>query len=305
MFVFSAFALRLYVLADSLRARVSRTLAERDAASQKSSRSSRRPGEPQRRYERRHDAGAAPPRRQAACHGSLDHAPRTQLAYHLSPGDLVVANDAATIPASLRGFHEPSGSVIEIRLAGRASLSIDDVHDFSAIVFGAGDHRTRTEHRMPPPALRTGDALTLGPLKATVTNQLAHPRLVRLSFVGSPDEIWDAIARHGKPIQYAHIDRPLMMWDTWTRVAARPVAFEPPSASFVMLAAIENCTHVGVNPRGWTVGVGWIDQLRVSGCIHTLEFLRRPVAEGGVQASSIVYLSRKWGSRLARSSIVL
>ena len=23
----------------------------------------------------------------------------------------------------------------------------------------------------------------------------------------------------------------------------------------------------GVNPRGWTVGVGWIDQLRVSGCI--------------------------------------
>ena len=43
---------------------------------------------------------------------------------------------------------------------------------------------------------------------------------------------------------------------------------------------------VGVNPRGWTVGVGWIDRLRVSGCIHTLEFLRRPVAEGGVQASS-------------------
>ena len=87
---------------------------------------------------------------------------------------------------------------------------------------------------MPPPALQIGDTLTLGPLKATVTNQLAHPRLVRLSFVGSPDEIWDAIARHGKPIQYAHIDRPLMMWDTWTRVAARPVAFEPPSASFVI-----------------------------------------------------------------------
>ena len=166
--------------------------------------------------------------------GSLYHAPRTQLAHHLSPGDLVVANDAATIPASLSGFHEPSGAAIEIRLAGRASLAIDDVHDFSAIVFGAGDHRTRTEHRMPPPELRIGDALTLGPLKATVTNLLGHPRLVRLCFGGSPDEIWGAIARHGKPIQYAHIDPPLLMWDTWTRVAALPVAFEPPSAGFVI-----------------------------------------------------------------------
>ena len=51
----------------------------------------------------------------------------------------------------------------------------------------------------------------------------------------------------------------------------------------------------GVNPRGWTVGVGWIDRLRVSGCIHTFEFLRRPVAEGGVQASSIVYLLKEVG----------
>ena len=54
-------------------------------------------------------------------------------------------------------------------------------------------------------------------------------------------------------------------------------------------------TQHGVNPRGWTVGVGWIDRLRVSGCIHTLEFLRRPVAEGGVQASSIVYLLKEVG----------
>ena len=43
------------------------------------------------------------------------------------------------------------------------------------------------------------------------------------------------------------------------------------------------------------MGVGWIDRLRVSGCIHTLEFLRRPVAEGGVQASSIVYLLKEVG----------
>ncbi len=166
--------------------------------------------------------------------GRLDHAARTELVQQLSPGDLVVANDAATIPASLAGFHEPSGAPIEIRLAGRRSLAVDDVYNFTAIAFGEGDHRTRTEDRTLPPPLRVGDVLTLGPLQATVTKLLGHPRLVGLSFVGIPDEIWGGIARHGKPIQYAHIDRPLMMWDAWTRVAALPVSFEPPSASFVI-----------------------------------------------------------------------
>ena len=166
--------------------------------------------------------------------GRLEHAARTHLVHHVSPGDLVVANDAATIPASLVGFHEPSGAPIEIRLAGRRSLAVDDVYDFTAIAFGGGDHRTRTEDRTAPPPLRIGNVLTLGPLKATVTKLLGHPRLVGLSFAGTPDEIWGGIARHGKPIQYAHIDRPLMMWDAWTRVAALPVSFEPPSASFVV-----------------------------------------------------------------------
>ena len=166
--------------------------------------------------------------------GRLDHAARTQLVHHLSPGDLVVANDAATIPASLEGFHEPSGAPIEIRLAGRRSLAVNDVYNFTAIAFGGGDHRTRTEDRTAAPPLRIGDVLTLGPLKATVTKLLGHPRLVGLTFGGASDEIWGGIAKHGKPIQYAHIDRPLMMWDAWTRVAALPVSFEPPSASFVI-----------------------------------------------------------------------
>src|SRR6185503_5714559 len=42
------------------------------------------------------------------------------------------------------------------------------------------------------------------------------------------------LARHGRPIQYAHVPTPLAMWDTWTSVAAEPVAFEPPSAGFAL-----------------------------------------------------------------------
>lgn len=166
--------------------------------------------------------------------GTLHHAPRSALADHLRPGDLLVANDAATLPASLRGIYGRTAAEIEIRLAGRRSLEPDDVREWTAVVFGAGDHRTRTENRAPPPPIRPGDRFTLGPLEAIVVHRLGHPRLVQLRFAGTPDLIWDGIARHGRPIQYAHLPAPLALWDVWTAVAAVPVAFEPPSASFVL-----------------------------------------------------------------------
>jgi S-adenosylmethionine:tRNA ribosyltransferase-isomerase len=166
--------------------------------------------------------------------GRIAHRERAHLADVLRAGDLVVANDAATLPASLHGTHEPSGKPIEVRLAGRRTLHVDDVRAFSAIVFGAGDHRTRTEDRAGPPPLHRGDALQLGPLRATVRRTLGHPRLIELRFEGAVDAIWAGIARHGKPVQYAHVLEPLALWDVWTRVAALPVAFEPPSAGFVL-----------------------------------------------------------------------
>ena len=166
--------------------------------------------------------------------GEVVHREREHLADLLRARDLVVANDAATLPASLHGTHEPSGAPIEVRLAGRRSLHGSDVRGFQAIVFGAGDHRTRTEDRALPPPLHAGDGLSLGPLHATVQRGLGHPRLIELRFDGDADAVWAGLARHGRPIQYAHVAQPLAMWDVWTRLAARPVAFEPPSAGFVL-----------------------------------------------------------------------
>ncbi|MGH7247814.1 MAG: S-adenosylmethionine:tRNA ribosyltransferase-isomerase, partial [Pseudomonadota bacterium] len=166
--------------------------------------------------------------------GNIQHAPRTAFVQFLRPGDLVVANDAATLPASLPASHLRSGGEIEVRLAGRRSLDVEDVYQFSAIVLGAGDHRTRTEDRPAPPSLAAGDRLTLGPLSATIECLLGHPRLISLRFRGSPESIWAGLARHGRPIQYAHVPEPLALWDVWTPIAGPPVAFEPPSASFVL-----------------------------------------------------------------------
>lgn len=76
--------------------------------------------------------------------GGIVHAPRAALLHFLRPGDLVIANDAATLPASLQAIHVRSGACIEVRLAGRRSLDVDDVTHFMAIVFGEGDFRMRT-----------------------------------------------------------------------------------------------------------------------------------------------------------------
>jgi S-adenosylmethionine:tRNA ribosyltransferase-isomerase len=234
----------------------------------------------------------------------IGHAPRSAFVEFLRPGDLVVANDAATLPASLRGVHGRTGAPVEVRLAGRPSLAPElagrpslapeDVKRFSAVIFGEGDFHTRTEDRSAPPALSGGDRLVLGPLRATVERTLGHARLVSLLFDGAPDEVWAGLARHGRPIQYAHLHQPLALWDVWTRIAGPPVAFEPPSAGFALdwraLASMrargvefETITHAaGIS----STGDEELDRLlpfdepyRIS--VATAEAVRRVKARGG------------------------
>src|SRR6185312_2161837 len=166
--------------------------------------------------------------------GAITHGPRSGFAELVEPGDLVVANDAATLPASLAGVHESTGAPIEVRLAQRRSLDPEDVHEFVAVVFGAGDHHVRTEDRAPPPGLAPGDALVLGPARAKIVMRLGHPRLVLLRFEGPASGVWAALARHGRPIQYAHLRPDLALWDVWTPIAGAPAAFEAPSAGFAL-----------------------------------------------------------------------
>ena len=165
--------------------------------------------------------------------GQIRDLPRAALIDLIQPGDLVVANDAATIPASLSGIHLPSQRPIEVRLAGVPSL---DPHnrEFSAVVFGEGDFHTRTEDWPQPPSLAAGDRLQMGPLSAKILQLLDHPRLVLLKFDHSRDELWAGLAHHGRPIQYSYVPVPLALWDVWTPIAGPPVAFEPPSAGFAL-----------------------------------------------------------------------
>jgi S-adenosylmethionine:tRNA ribosyltransferase-isomerase len=142
----------------------------------------------------------------------------------LSPGDLLVLNDAATLPASL---WLADGSA-ELRLLGRAEQD----HHFNALSFGAGDLRTPTERRGAPPRFEVGQVLWFdADLSARVTGVDAEePRLLEIALSSAEPELWRALYRVGRPIQYAYIDGQLELWHVQSRFAGRPWAVEPPSA---------------------------------------------------------------------------
>ena len=140
----------------------------------------------------------------------------------LRAGDLVVVNDAATLPASLHGVtrhREP----FELRLT--APIDGTRLH---GVVFGAGDHRTRTEDRSAPPSIALGDRVWLGELAATVIASAG--RRLELGVHARADELWAYVYAAGAPVQYAHRIEPLPLYAVQTGYAARPWAVEMPSA---------------------------------------------------------------------------
>jgi S-adenosylmethionine:tRNA ribosyltransferase-isomerase len=147
----------------------------------------------------------------------------------LAPADLLVLNDSATLPASLRGRANGAGVEVdlELRLAGRRPNGAWD-----AVLFGAGDWRTRTEDRPAPPRVRAGDALALGPELGAVVEAVSpiSPRLLVVRFTAADDVFWPALYRHGRPVQYAYTAGPLELWHTQTSYASRPWSVEAPSA---------------------------------------------------------------------------
>jgi len=147
----------------------------------------------------------------------------------LAAGDLLVVNDAATLPSSLIA-RTVDGAFVEVRLAGES-----DRGGWRAILFGDGDWRTRTEDRLAPPPLRAGDTLRVDDeTRATVVEvDRAHPRLVTLDFGGGA-AAWRAFYRAGRPVQYAYTTDRLDLWSVQTGYGARPWASEAPSAGFAL-----------------------------------------------------------------------
>jgi S-adenosylmethionine:tRNA ribosyltransferase-isomerase len=158
--------------------------------------------------------------------GAIGDAQLDDLPSLLRPGDLLVVNDAATLPGSLPA-RAPSGVAVEVRLVRARQGG----RRWQAVLFGAGDWRTPTERRPAPEPLRPGDRLDVAGLGAVVERVSGTSvRLFDLAFEAELDAVWAAIYRHGRPIQYAHVPAPLALWSVQTAYAARPWAAEAPSA---------------------------------------------------------------------------
>ena len=160
------------------------------------------------------------PRRESLRDASIADLPQI-----LRAGDLLVVNDAATLPGSLQGFG-PGGAPVEVRLLAELPSGA-----FRAVLFGPGDWHTPTEHRPPPPLLPEGAALRLGQLSATVERvSPISPRLLELRFDRSGGRLWSLLYRLGRPVQYSYTAGSLELWQVQVGYASRPWAAEMPSA---------------------------------------------------------------------------
>jgi S-adenosylmethionine:tRNA ribosyltransferase-isomerase len=183
----------------------------------------------------------------------------------LRAGDLVVVNDAATLPGSLRA-RTSRGEALELRLSAPIQAN-----RLFAVTLGAGDHRTRTEDRAAPPVLAAGDTIDIvapwavawgvapqavapwsvastggargGPgdspilesgqrrgARFTATVIAVAGRRVELVTRETGDALWQALYAAGSPVQYAHRPELLPLYAVQTAYAARPWAAEMPSA---------------------------------------------------------------------------
>lgn len=167
----------------------------------------------------------------------------------LAPRDVLVVNDAATLPASLHTRDQSA----ELRL-----LAANPDETFTAVALGAGDYHTATEHRPPPPAFELGTRLEFSALSAEVVHvDRDEPRLVRLRFDKSGEAFLRGLYASAKPIQYAYSPAPFELWDVQNVFSARPWAFELPSASRpITFETLSRLRRRGVDVRALTHAAG-------------------------------------------------
>jgi S-adenosylmethionine:tRNA ribosyltransferase-isomerase len=149
---------------------------------------------------------------------------------HLRSGDLLIVNDAATLPGSLSG-HDVNGNPVEVRLVAQV-----DERVWQAVVFGEGDWHVLTEERPSPPRLAEGDEITFSKeFRARILKRNAiSDRLLNIEFNLSGEDQWRGIYAYGKPVQYSYLNAELKTWDLQNIYSSRPWAVEMPSAGHAL-----------------------------------------------------------------------
>jgi S-adenosylmethionine:tRNA ribosyltransferase-isomerase len=161
--------------------------------------------------------------------GAVRHSRFSELPLLLDSGDLLVANDSRTLPASLIGW-TAAGESLELRLAGREG------DRWAALALGVPAHGdpalVPTDARPDAPELLPGERLTFaGGLQARVLGRHDEvPAMVWIAFDRCCARLLEALHRAGQPVRYAYVPERWELHHYQTMFAAAPGSAEMPSA---------------------------------------------------------------------------
>ncbi|HEX5253578.1 MAG TPA: S-adenosylmethionine:tRNA ribosyltransferase-isomerase [Mycobacterium sp.] len=155
--------------------------------------------------------------------GGVNHARFTDLGDYLRPGDLLVVNDSATLPAAVDGdragrpiaIHFSTARaalvwVVELRPAGNAAGHLTDIRPDERIEMPGGGALV-IESSYPQPGI---SGARLWAARVVVEGDVAS-----------------YLARHGRPIRYSYVPRPWPLRYYQTVFARRHGSAEMPSAA--------------------------------------------------------------------------
>ncbi len=180
------------------------------------------------------------------------HARFRDLPTILDPGDLLVINTSATLPASLDAVR-PDGSPVELHLSTPlpAGLWVVELR------------RPARPGTLPFLDDVAGETLVL-PGGATVELLARYPSSGRLwvAVLHLPAGVEDYLAAHGRPIRYGHVDRDWPLSAYQTVYANEPGSAEMPSAGRAFTADLITALvarGIGVSPVVLHAGVGSLE----------------------------------------------
>ncbi len=151
--------------------------------------------------------------------GAVDHAMFVDLPRVLRPGDLLVVNDSATLPAALAA-QRPSGEPIELHLSSQVAGSLWIAEPRGRAV--SGDRL----------ALAAGGEATLIAPVDPAGDRLWYARIV------VPEPVVEYLHAFGAPIRYRYVTEPVPIAAYQTIFARVPGSAEMPSAARPFTAAV-------------------------------------------------------------------
>jgi S-adenosylmethionine:tRNA ribosyltransferase-isomerase len=173
--------------------------------------------------------------------GAVEHTVFRRLADHLAPGDLLVVNTSATLPAAVDGLRSNG-----VRSAVHVAVGLDDGSWVVEV--------RRTDNSGPQTDLRPGEEIDLtGGQRVRVDaaypdESVADARLWRVTPMPPRDRV-GYLAKHGRPIRYGYLSGSWPLADLQNVYADRPGSAEMPSAG----RPITRRMLVGLMARGVVV----------------------------------------------------